>query len=241
MEFADGAFLQTAITGAVDGQCWTDFIDFTEARALAVRLSTAALVTIGYLSGMRPEEVLHLERGCSTRQDREDGTVRYRITGRHFKGITDDEGNTLPEGEIRPAPWTVIELVDRAVKVLESLHDDQLLFPRSLTQKARSDDEEEFHGGAIDPPGSRSSSPGPTSRPSASAAITRLFPRPARVRHPAAAATHGRLVHLPPSRRPDRPWTAIRARRHLHGGVVQRPHQGGHFDGVVRVFPGPRR
>ncbi|MFD3622025.1 hypothetical protein ACFWWT_44045 [Streptomyces sp. NPDC058676] len=76
-----------------------------------------------------PEEVLRLERGCSSQEEREDGTVRHRITGRHFKGVTDEEGNTLPGGEIRPEPWTVTELVDRAVKILEQLHDDRLLFP----------------------------------------------------------------------------------------------------------------
>lgn len=81
---------------------------------------------------MRPEEVLHLERGCSSQEERGDGTVRHRITGRHFKGVTEEDGNTLPQGEIRPEPWTVIELVDRAVKV-EQLHDDRPLFPRSMT------------------------------------------------------------------------------------------------------------
>jgi hypothetical protein len=108
-------------------------VDFTEAQPLAGHLTVAALLTIGYLSGMRPEEILHLERGCSHQEEREDGTVRYRVTGRHFKGITDADGNTLPGGEIRPELWTVIEPVDCAVKVLEQLHDDRLLFPRSLT------------------------------------------------------------------------------------------------------------
>jgi hypothetical protein len=42
--------------------------------------------------------VLHLEYGCASRQEREDGTVRYRVHGRHFKGVTDQDGNTLPAG-----------------------------------------------------------------------------------------------------------------------------------------------
>lgn len=130
---ADGAALPVTVTGRIDGEVWAKTIDFTEAQPLAGHLTVAALLTIGYLSGMRPEEVLHLERGCSYQEEREDGTVRYRITGRHFKGVTDADGNTLPGGEIRPEPWTVIELVDRAVKILEQLHDDRLLFPRSLT------------------------------------------------------------------------------------------------------------
>ncbi|WP_435217973.1 hypothetical protein [Streptomyces sp. bgisy034] len=130
---ADGAALAVDVTGRIDGDVWAKAIDFTEAQPLAGHLMTAALLAIGYLSGMRPEEVLHLERGCCIQEEREAGTVRYRITGRHFKGVTDEDGNTLPGGEIRPEPWTVIELVDRAVKVLEQLHDDRLLFPRSLT------------------------------------------------------------------------------------------------------------
>jgi hypothetical protein len=130
---AEGAALPVDVTGRIDGKVWANAIDFTEAQSLAGHLMTAALLTIGYLSGMRPEEVLHLERGCSSQEEREDGTVRYRVTGRHFKGVTDEDGNILPGGEIRPEPWAVIELVDRAVKVLEQLHDDRLLFPRSLT------------------------------------------------------------------------------------------------------------
>ncbi|MEU9662848.1 hypothetical protein [Streptomyces chartreusis] len=130
---ADGAALPVDVIGRIDGEVWAKAIDFTEAQSLAGHLMAAALLTIGYLSGMRPEEVLHLERGCSSQEEREDGTVRYRVTGRHFKGVIDEDGNTLPQGEIRPEPWTVIELVDRAVKVLEQLHDDRLLFPRSMT------------------------------------------------------------------------------------------------------------
>ncbi|MFE9882732.1 hypothetical protein [Streptomyces sp. NPDC005784] len=150
LEFDDGAPLRVAIAGAINGQSWTERVDFTQARPLAVHLSTAALVTIGYLSGMRPEEVLHLERGCSSREERDNGTVRYRITSRHFKGVTDEDGSTIPEGEIRPEPWTVIELVDRAVKVIEAVHGEQLLFPRSMSLATRTFDEQEYVGQGLD-------------------------------------------------------------------------------------------
>ncbi|MGI5453525.1 hypothetical protein ACQEWB_10200 [Streptomyces sp. CA-249302] len=135
--FDDGAPLPVHLTGRIDGEPWKEAVDFAEAQRLAGHLVTAALITIAYLSGMRPEEVLHLERGCSRREERADGTVRYRITGKHFKGVTDEDGNTLPGGEIRPESWTVIDLVDRAVSVLERLHEDRLLFPRSLTVRLR--------------------------------------------------------------------------------------------------------
>jgi integrase len=141
LAMGSGAPLPTPVTGTVDGKPWISAIDFNEAVALTLHLTTAALITIGYLSGMRPEEVLHLERGCSSPHEREDGTVRYLVTGRHFKGVTDKDGNSIPEGEIRPDPWTVIELVDRAVKVLQDLHEERLLFPRVLSSAFRDTDD----------------------------------------------------------------------------------------------------
>ncbi|MFJ5817487.1 hypothetical protein ACIQGT_26845 [Streptomyces sp. NPDC093108] len=130
---AEGSPLPVSVNGQIDGVAWTPAIDFSEAQELAGHLMTAAMITIAYLSGMRPEEVLHLERGCSSKEELDDGSVRYRITGLHFKGVTDEDGNLLPRGEVRPEPWTVIEIVDRAVKVLEQLHDERLLFPRALS------------------------------------------------------------------------------------------------------------
>ena len=70
-----------------------------------------------------PPVVLHLERGCGRVEPQEDGAVRYVVTGRHFKGVTDEAGNTIPDGEIRSQPWTVIELVHRAITILEELTD----------------------------------------------------------------------------------------------------------------------
>lgn len=73
------------------------------------------------------------------------------VLSRHFKGVTDADGNTLPRGEIRPEPWTVIELVDRAVKVLEQLHDDRLLFPRSLTVRTLQPTQAEIRAEGLSP------------------------------------------------------------------------------------------
>ncbi|MFI7103124.1 hypothetical protein ACIBK8_27660 [Streptomyces sp. NPDC050161] len=131
----DGSPLPVAVNGRIDGVPWTGAIDFNEAQQLAGHLMTAAMITIAYLSGMRPEEVLHLERGCSSKEEieGEDGAVRHRISGLHFKGVTDKDGNTKPRGEVRPEPWTVIEVVALAVKVMEQLHDERLLFPWSMT------------------------------------------------------------------------------------------------------------
>lgn len=133
----DGAPLDVPITATIDSEPWTTSIDFTEAKQLGMHLSTAALVTILYLSGMRPEEVLHLEHGCASREEGTNGLVRYRIHGRHFKGVTDEQGSTIPAGELRPEPWTVIELVHRAIAVVQQLSEGPLLFPRYLTTTPR--------------------------------------------------------------------------------------------------------
>ncbi|WP_339131857.1 hypothetical protein WJM95_23975 [Streptomyces sp. f51] len=132
LTLAAGSPLDVPIA-ALDGRPWTPQITFDQTRELAPRLSTAALIVITYLSGMRSEEALHLERGCCSREEGEAGTVRYRVKGRHFKGVTGEDGNTIPEGEMRPEPWTVIDLVHRAIAVAEELTDERLLFPRSLT------------------------------------------------------------------------------------------------------------
>jgi len=132
--FGTGAPLPVPVTARVDGLPWTPAIDIEDAMDLALHLSAAALITVAYLSGMRPKEVLSLERGCCTTEQRDDGTVRHLITGRHFKGVTDENGNTVPGGEVRPQPWTVIEPVHRAIMVLEELSDGQRLFPRELSK-----------------------------------------------------------------------------------------------------------
>jgi hypothetical protein len=137
LRFGAGAPLSTPITAQLAHRPWRDAIDVEDVMDLVVHLATAALLTVAYLSGMRPKEVLNLERGCCTVEQREDGTVRYLITGRHFKGVTDEDGNTIPEGEMRPRPWTVIEPVHRAITVLEQLTDSPLLFPRELSKSAK--------------------------------------------------------------------------------------------------------
>ncbi|TMM28148.1 MAG: hypothetical protein E6F99_30510, partial [Actinobacteria bacterium] len=133
---APDAPLDLPITGRLDGRAWTDTIDFEGAATMTVHLHTAALVVAGYLSGMRPEEVLHLQRGCCTRDDTsDDGVVRYRVSGRHFSGVVDEHGNTRPDGEQRERPWTVIEPVATAITVLEHLNDGEVLFPRVIDRR----------------------------------------------------------------------------------------------------------
>jgi hypothetical protein len=82
---------------------------------------------------MRPEEVLHLRRGCCrTDNQTPGGVVRYRVSGHHFKGVNDEDGNQLGAGAIRDEPWTVIAPVAAAIAVLERIEDDTLLLPRRI-------------------------------------------------------------------------------------------------------------
>ncbi|MBT2527496.1 hypothetical protein J7E91_19220 [Streptomyces sp. ISL-99] len=131
-----GTPLATPITGRINARPWHGSIDFDEARPLGIHLATAALIVIAYLSGMRPEEVLHLQRGCRRiRQDPQSPVERCQLTGRHFKGVRDAAGSLKPEGEVRGEPWTVVPVVHQAVAVLEDLVEGDLLFPRAFTHK----------------------------------------------------------------------------------------------------------
>src|SRR5487761_1844722 len=137
VRFGAGAPLATPVTAQVGGRSWWDAIDAEDVMDLAVHLAAAALLTVAYLSGMRPQESRTLERGCCPAKRRGDGTVRYLITGRHFKGVTDEDGNTIPGGQTRSQPETVIEPVHRAITVLEKLTEGPLLFPRRFSKAAK--------------------------------------------------------------------------------------------------------
>ncbi|MGH3180340.1 MAG: hypothetical protein ACRDOE_00295 [Streptosporangiaceae bacterium] len=137
LRFSTGAALTTQVTAHLGGRPWRDAIDVEDVMDLALQLAAAALLTVAYLSGMRPKEVLNLERGCCAMEQRSDGTMRYLITGRHFKGVTGEDGNTIPGGQTRSQPWTVIEPVHRAITVLEELTDGPRLFPREFSKAAK--------------------------------------------------------------------------------------------------------
>ncbi|MET7774137.1 hypothetical protein [Nocardia sp. NPDC005366] len=132
---ADAAYLDTAITAKFNGVTWRDRpIDYFEALPLARRLSTACLIVVAYLSGARAGEVLNLRRGCV---EHDPVTGLWLMNGLYFKGAVDTEGHKLPAGAPRRDPWVVVEPVATAIAVLEQLHDQPVLFPKSLEPRRR--------------------------------------------------------------------------------------------------------
>lgn len=132
---ADNAYLETSVSGQLDGRPWLDGpIAHFDAARLARHLTTACAVVIAYLSGVRAGEVLDLRRGCV---DHDPDTGLWLMTGTYFKNAIDGNGNKLPAGAPRRDPWVVVEPVARAVTVLERLHNQPLLFPRTLDPRRR--------------------------------------------------------------------------------------------------------
>lgn len=123
--------LDLPVTGRIAGKPWREHLDFTEAATLMRHLGTAAFVVCGYLTGMRPEEVLGLRSGCCPAPEPDaNGVVgRHLIHGLEYKTSTDEHGNHLSTGTEREVPWVGIAPVVNAIRVLERMvPDGHLLF-----------------------------------------------------------------------------------------------------------------
>ncbi|MER5641584.1 integrase [Kitasatospora sp. NPDC002227] len=121
--------LPIKITGLLNGQPWRESISWDEAAELIRHLGTAAAVICLYLTGMRPQEVQNLRSGCCPEPDPDGTTGHHLIFSRHFKNVTDEDGNHISGGEDREVPWTAIAPVVRAIRVLERMvPDGELLF-----------------------------------------------------------------------------------------------------------------
>jgi hypothetical protein len=110
--------IDSPITATIDGQPWCDAINKNDLKTLRRAVLGAALVMVGYLTGMRPHEVLTLRRGCCLRERLSATTVRYTINGRMYKMVRKD-GSTDPGGA--EGVWTTIAPVARAVEIIERL------------------------------------------------------------------------------------------------------------------------
>ncbi|MFJ8694213.1 hypothetical protein [Streptomyces roseolilacinus] len=84
--FGLAPLLDVPLAARIGAARWREQVGFDDVDVLVLHLSTAALICCAYLSDMRPEEVLALRRGCCSRVERDDGTVRFEVRGRHFKG-----------------------------------------------------------------------------------------------------------------------------------------------------------
>lgn len=115
--------LEIPVTGRINGRPWRTRLDFNEAATLMKHLGTAAMIICLYLTGMRPQEVQGLRSGCCP--DPEPGPNgspgRHLIRSRHFKNVTDEDGNHVSEGEEREVPWVAITPVVHSIRVLERI------------------------------------------------------------------------------------------------------------------------
>jgi hypothetical protein len=114
-----GCPLPTPINGTVNGESWTESIDFYEAPSLMRHLSTACFIVLTYLTGMRPGEVLSLRSGCCP--DPDEPGQRHVIHGYVYKTAVDADGNHLSTGQLRDVPWVAITPVVSAIRVLERM------------------------------------------------------------------------------------------------------------------------
>jgi len=123
---------------------WSGDLGQDQIDACRRAVSTACLITVAYLTGMRADEVLGLRRGCCT-PTTHGSTTGYEIRGRTYKAAV-AAGRSLPEGIEREHPWVAIKPVADAIAVMEGLHTGDLLFSDTLF-KAR------LNGGILDPAG----------------------------------------------------------------------------------------
>lgn len=103
------------VARANDGELmpWTAPLAEDDLEMMANYVATAALVVTAALTGMRTSELLELEAGCRhPRPTISAGGVRFRLAGRLIKG--QKLGGA-------PDEWVVIEQVDRAIALVETL------------------------------------------------------------------------------------------------------------------------
>lgn len=122
-------------------------VPLVEVPALVTHLETACYIIICYLTGMRPGEVLGLQTGClewPPESDRGWMHIRTRV----FKTAHDASGNHESAGVMRSTPWIAVSPVVKAIRIMESIRPNGLLFasPQSIKNHTRS----MSHGTATD-------------------------------------------------------------------------------------------
>lgn len=125
---------------------WTGEVTPHHVDSLRRVVTTACLITVAYLAGMRADEVLGLRRGCCTPAGNgTESAGAYEVRGRTYKSAVAN-GRSIPAGVERDVPWVAIKPVADAISVMEALHEGDLLFSDSLF-KARMTDADLDVGG----------------------------------------------------------------------------------------------
>lgn len=130
----------------IEGQPWLPFVDYRDIREgrLVRILQAAAAVMICSCTGMRGEECRKLPRGALRTVLRPDGAHSFRIDGRIYKAVRDENDQQDRDG--KPWIWATIKPGADAIEALESLasatgsdlligHPDTRTHPRRPTRR----------------------------------------------------------------------------------------------------------
>jgi hypothetical protein len=103
----------------IEGQPWLPLIDYRDIRKLQRTLQAAAAILICTCTGMRGEECTKLPRDALRTVPRPDGAYSYRIDGRIFKAVRDDNDQQDRGG--KQWVWATIKPGADAITALEHL------------------------------------------------------------------------------------------------------------------------
>lgn len=115
--------IDTEVTGRIDGVPWTPHIDYYEVDELWELLGAAALIVVGYLTGMRLSEVMSLDVGCcEPAVDADYWVIRGRASKKTSSVLLSVDGES---------EWIAIEPVARTIALLERMVGSGMLFNTS--------------------------------------------------------------------------------------------------------------
>ncbi|MBU8813977.1 hypothetical protein KL953_34505 [Mycolicibacterium goodii] len=109
------------VSCTIEGQTWLPLVDYRDIREgkLLRILQAAAAVMICSCTGMRGEECRKLPRGALRTVLRPDGAHSFRIDGRIYKAVRDENDQQDPGG--KPWIWATIKPGADAIDALERL------------------------------------------------------------------------------------------------------------------------
>ncbi|WP_323958892.1 hypothetical protein GC088_10060 [Arthrobacter sp. JZ12] len=127
--------LNLPINGRFHGSPWIPFIGVydimragggnpeTQASPLIAHLRTACMIVVAALTGMRPEEVLHLKAKCLNEPlERPGGSRVHLVSGEVYKGVKRQEDGS--PGIPKPAVWATVPVAAAAIKIIEEINEE---------------------------------------------------------------------------------------------------------------------